>query len=199
MPCSGHRNAVTSERCASCGTPGCPECLEPVEGLYYCTSCLLLKLQEAETEASDLETGAAVRHVQLEAKRRIRRNWILTGIVSIVGAPAAASLVIDDDAIPAVLKVLAAPAAGIVAVYLVWAALWGVPAAWRWWKGALEGFSAFIFSSALGWIVLAVSFLIIPIYLGHLYGVFGGAINEYKKNRQIATGGSLVMSVRRYQ
>lgn len=188
MPCSGHRDGIASERCSKCASPGCPECLEQVDGVFYCTNCLLRRLQEAESEAYDLETTNAVQNLQAEAKRRIRRNWILTGVFSVVAVPALANLVIEDNTIPAALKFLAAPVAGIVAVYLVWAALWGILAAWNWWKGLFEGFSAFIFSSAFGWLILAVTFFVIPLYFGYLYGVFGGAINEYRKNRRIAGG-----------
>lgn len=194
MSCSGHRDGIASERCSKCASPGCPECLERVDGAFYCTNCLVRKLQEAESEASDLETATAVRDVQLEAKRRVRRNWILTGIFSLVGVPAAANMVIEDNTFPAALKFLVAPVAGIVAAYLVWAALWGIPAAWTWWKGIFEGFSALIFSSAFGWLILAVSFFVIPLYLGYLYGVFGGAINEYRKTRRIAGGALLAGS-----
>ncbi len=194
MPCSGHRDGIASERCSKCASLGCPECLERVDGVFYCTNCLLRRLYEAESEAYDLETTTGLRDVQLEAKRRVRRNWILTGIFSVVGIPAAASMVIEDNSFPAALKFLAAPVAGIVAAYLVWAALWGIPAAWTWWKGLFEGFSALIFSSAFGWLVLAVSFFVVPLYLGYLYGVFGGAIYEYRKNRRIAGGAVLTGS-----
>ena len=133
--------------------------------------------------------------MQLEAKRRIRRNWILTGVFSVVCVPGAVSVVIEDNSpIPAALKLLAAPVAGIVAAYLVWAALWGIPAVWKWWKGLFEGSSALIFSSAFGWLILAVGFFVIPLYFGYGYGVFGGAIYEYRKNRKIAGGALLADS-----
>ncbi len=188
MPCSGHRDGVASEQCSRCATPGCPECLEQIDGFFYCTDCLVWRLGEAESEAYDLEITTSVQNAQHEAQRRIRRIWILTGALSAVCVPAMANLVVEHKAMPAAVKLLAAPAAGIAAAYLVWAALWGMTAAWKWWKGIFEGFSALIFSSALGWLVLAVSFFVVPVYLGYLYGVLGGAIYEYRKTRRIAGG-----------
>lgn len=195
MVCDGHKDGIAPERCCRCAVPGCPHCLELVTDDFYCTNCLLQELHQAEFEADDRDTKAAVRNVELEARRRLRRNWILTAAFSLVGVPAAASMVIEDSTFPAVLKPLAAPAAGIVAAYLVWAALWGIPAAWNWWRGLFEGFSALILSSAFGWLILAVTFFVIPVYFGYLYGVFGGAIYEYRKNRRIAGGGFSADSV----
>jgi hypothetical protein len=159
-----------------------------VEGAFYCTDCLLLRLQGAESEAYEMEEEAAAQDLQGEARRRIRRNWILTGLFSLVGVPAMTSLFTDDKTIPLAVKVLAVPVAGIAAVYLIWASLWGIPAAWRWWKGLFEGTSAVIFASGFGWILLAVGFFVIPLEFGYMYGVFGGAIYEYRKARRIASG-----------
>jgi len=149
---------------------------------------LLQKLETAESEAYEVEAAAYSRDLQGEAIRRIRRNWILTGLFSLVGVPAMVSLFADDNTIPAALKLFAVPVAGIAAIYLIWASLWGIPAAWRWWKGLFENSSVLIFSSGLGWIILAVGFLVIPLEFGYAYGVFGGAIYEYRKTRRIARG-----------
>jgi len=164
------------------------ECLERIDGVFYCTNCLLRRLHEVECEVYYSQTTEAARDAQLEAKRRVRRNWILTGTLSLFAVPAAVNSVIEDNAFPSALKFLAVPAVAIVVPYLIWAALWGIPAAWKWWKGLFEGFSAVIFSSAFGWLILAVSFFVIPIELGYLYGVFGGAINEYRKSVRVAAG-----------
>jgi hypothetical protein len=188
MACIGHRDGTASVSCSTCASPGCPECLEQVDNSFYCTNCLLQRLQEAEFEAYEAETTTLVRDSRLEAKRRVRRNWILTAIASVVIVPAVAGVVIEDDSFPSALKFVAGPIAGILAAYVLWAALWGIPAAWRWWKGLFAGTSALIVSSEFGWLLLAVSFFFIPIYFGYLYGVFGGAIYEYRKNLKIAAG-----------
>jgi hypothetical protein len=189
VPCAGHQDGIALRSCSRCAVPGCADCLEQVNNVFYCTDCLVQRLQAAEFDAYDIETKTAARGAELEAMRRIRRNWILAGVSCLVGvASVMASLVTEDSGIPTFLKPFVALAAGIVAGYLVWSALWGIPAAWTWWKGLFEGFSALILSSAFGWLLLAVSFFVIPVYFGYLYGVFGGAINEYRKNRRILAG-----------
>jgi len=149
---------------------------------------LLNKLQEAESAADTQQLETEVRNATLEARNRIRRNWILTGAFSLIAVPGMAGMVVGDRTIPAALKTVAVPVASVAGVYLIWAALWGIPAVWRWWRDLFRGFSVFFFSSPLGWFILAVSFFTIPLYIGYFYGVFGGAVYEYRKNRKVASG-----------
>lgn len=188
MSCSGHQSGTAPAACSGCGAPGCSKCFEQVGDSLFCTDCLLKNLEGAESEAYEMETAATVQDLQGEAKRRIRRNWILTGLFSLVGVPAMTSLFTDDKTISLAVKVFAVPVSGIAAVYLIWASLWGIPVVWRWWKGLFEGKSVVIFSSGMGWLIMIVGFFVIPLEFGYMYGVFGGAIYEYRKTRRIANG-----------
>jgi hypothetical protein len=156
-----------------------------VDSAFYCTNCLLHSLQEFEHASYRLERRTSMREAQLQAARRIRRNWILTGMFSLVAAPAMVGLVTEGSDWPEGLTVAAGCAAAIAGCYLVWAALWGIPVAWRWWRGLFAGFSGFIVTSPFGWLVLIAGFFVVPLHGGYLYGVFGGAINEYRKSREL--------------
>lgn len=191
MRCAGHADGTGTVCCTVCNTPGCAGCFEEVEGVFYCTDCLLRRLQTVETEVVDTELATELHDVQAEAKRRIRRNWILTAVFSLIGIPAMMKLFTSGSDVPTVAKVLGIPGSCVLAPYLIWASLWGIPAAWRWWKGLFRDTSAFIFTSGFGWVLLAVGFLVIPLEFGYAYGVFGGAVYEYRNTKRIAAGAVL--------
>ncbi|HUZ93591.1 MAG TPA: hypothetical protein VMU57_01620 [Edaphobacter sp.] len=195
MRCAGHLDGTGTAACGGCGSPGCEACFEQVGGAFYCTDCLLKRLQKVETETTEADLATETRNLREEAKRRIRRNWILTAAFSVLGVPAMIGLFAGDPSVPPAVKAFAVPISGIAAVYLIWASLWGIPAAWRWWKGLFENSSALVFTSGLGWIILAVSFFIIPLEFGYAYGVFGGAIYEYRKTKRIAGEESLPQTI----
>jgi hypothetical protein len=69
--------------------------------------------------------------------------------------------------------------------YLVWSTLWGVRAAWTWWRGVFANSSFFAFGSSMLWLFLAVSFFTLPFFFGYLYGVLGGGIYEYRKAKAL--------------
>ncbi len=101
-------------------------------------------------------------------------------------------MVLDDRSIPEAAKIPLAPLAGIWFVYLLWSAVWGIPTTWNWWRATLskvgEGWGCILFANPLTWLILLVAFCTIPLYLGYMWGVFGGAIYLYLKNRRIARG-----------
>src|SRR5260370_15349683 len=111
MPCFGHENGIASEQCLRCASPGCLNCLERIDGVFYCTNCLLRRLQEVEVEVYRSQATEAAKDAQLEAKRRVRRNWILTATLTLFGVPVAANSVIEDNAFPSALKLFAVPVA----------------------------------------------------------------------------------------
>lgn len=186
MTCSGHADGKGSAHCSQCRITGCGGCLELVHGRYFCTNCLLETLDRVESDAVQENAEVDLHDVVFEARRRSRRNWILTGVASIVAVPGMFGTIISDPGIPLAIRPVLAPVCSIGIAYLIWAALWGIPVTWRWWKGLFRGTSFFIVSSPFGWAFLAGAFFTIPLYFGYLYGVFGGAIHEYRKNRRIA-------------
>lgn len=191
MACPGHGEGTGTVRCASCNKLGCEACFEFVGGAFLCTDCLVERLQQVEVATEQRNDEIESRAMVAEARGRIRRNWILTGISSLLIVPAMIDLIGHDPAVPSALKLIVGPLAGVTAAYLLWSALWGIPAAWRWWRNLFRGFSFVVFSSPFGWLVLAVSFFVIPLYLGYLYGVFGGAVHEYIKARKLARNASM--------
>jgi hypothetical protein len=190
MSCSGHADGTTSACCSRCAKPGCPGCLEQVDDSFFCTDCLLEKLESAEAEAYTREAEAEAQTETLQARARIKRNWILTGVISLIAVPGLIGAIVEDPTVPSGLKPFAIPVVGAAGAYLAWAALWGIPAAWRWWKGLFDGVGAFILATPFGWLLLLVTFFTIPLYFGYLYGVFGGAIYEYRKTRKVAAAPS---------
>ncbi len=70
--------------------------------------------------------------------------------------------------------------------YLAWSAYWGIPAAWRWWRGLFYRIGCILIANPLTWVFLLVSFFVVPLYFGYLYGVFGGALYEYRKAKALA-------------
>lgn len=120
------------------------------------------------------------------ARRRIRRNWVLTGIFGIIAGLLLASSLAEEPGVPSALRPLIVPLGGLAAIYLVWAGLWGIPAAWAWWRGLFEKVGLVFLGNPFVLLVLVVSFFVVPLYFGYLYGVFGGAIYEYQKCRRLA-------------
>lgn len=186
MLCPGHQDGAGPLTCCNCGTPGCSGCFEQINGSPYCTDCLLKRLEGAEAQFRHERLAAEVCDVQGEAKRRIRRNWILTCLFSLVGIPGAISTITSDNTLSASAKTLISPVAALTAVYLIWASLWGIPAAWRWWKHLFSNKAGIVFASGFGWLLLLVGFFVIPLEFGYMYGVFGGAIYEYRKAKMIS-------------
>lgn len=185
MTCAGHADGTGQVRCSQCNVVGCAGCLELVHGHYLCTDCLVATLDRSQLDAEEQSAAIELHTAASEAKRRTRRNWILTGVGSLFVFPGTFGMVLSEPGVPAVLKPIAAPVCAIACCYLLWAALWGIPAVWRWWKGLFRGASLIVFSTPFGWLLMTVGFFIIPLYFGYMYGVFGGAIHEYRKNRRI--------------
>jgi hypothetical protein len=116
------------------------------------------------------------------AKRRIKRSWMLTAIGGPFAFLIGFSSVFDDPSRSSLAKMALAPLAGIGVAYLLWSAIWGVPAGLAWWRKnmedhRLEGFAAVLFS-------------LVPALLGYTWGAMGGAIYLYIKNLRVARGGS---------
>lgn len=188
ISCTGHGTGSGVVPCSGCAAPGCPRCFEQIGDALYCTGCLLRKLQTAESEACEMEVASAIHDLRATAARRIRRNWILTGLFSVVGVPAMAGMIADDRTISAAGKFFGAPIAGLAAIYLIWASLWGIPAVWNWWKNLFRDSSAAVSASGMGWLLMIVGFFMIPLEFGYLYGAFGGGFYEYRKARRLANG-----------
>ncbi len=185
MQCGGHTNGGGTVVCGSCGSAGCAACFEEVEDVFYCTDCLLRRLEAVGIEAGETERANEIHDIRSEAIRRIRRNRLLTTAGLIVIALGVIDQFATDPSMSAPGKLFAVPALTIALTYLLWAFLWGVPAAWNWWKDLFENSSWLILESSMGWLVLAVGFFVIPIYFGYLYGVFGGAVYEYRKAKNL--------------
>lgn len=190
MRCSTHSSREATATCARCNTQGCSECLNDVGGGLLCLACMTLRLTEAEAEIDNQAFQSQVIETQDAATRRIRRNWVLTGVFGIIAGLLLAASLAEDPGVPSALRPLIVPLGGVAGIYLVWAALWGVPAAWTWWRGLFHKPGIVFLESPFVLLVLVVSFFVVPLSFGYLYGVFGGAIHEYRKCRIVAYASS---------
>src|SRR6266581_5089245 len=160
MKCFVHPDRDAAGLCSQCGKAGCPECLRDVGGAMLCTNCLRLQQQAAVAAAADAaQTAASERQTQItRAKSRLSMNWLLTGLGGAFGFLFGFSSVLYDKDLSTPLRVLLAPLAGLFFVYWVFALVWGVPAAWNWWRVTMskldESMGCILFANPFTWLVL---------------------------------------------
>ncbi len=190
MKCFYHPDLDAVGLCSQCGKAACRQCVQDVDGSMLCRGCLQLRQREvAEVERVEAEKAQVEIH---RAKGRIRRNWIITAVASIVVCPALALTFSEDPSVPAALKLLAGALGAILGPYLVWTTLWGVPAVWRWWRGLFSRIGCFLIANPFTLMIIICATFMIPISVGYMYGALGGGIYQYLKARKIAKSPPLV-------
>jgi hypothetical protein len=125
MRCFYHPERDASGLCSECGKAGCSECLRDVGRALLCKGCIASYQLEAEQTARAAQEEAE--REARQAKRRIRRNWIITAIASVFVAPLIAASLYEDPSVPPALKILLVPLGVVVGPYLVWGDLVGSP------------------------------------------------------------------------
>jgi hypothetical protein len=150
----------------------------------------VLKLQE-RAERKEVR-AAALQMTREVAGGKIRTSKILFAIAAVLGflvggAQAFASLS-DPKAPPFIAFLAIVPLGSLFVGYLVWSCYWGIPAIWRRWWGMFRRVGCFLIANPLTWLILIVALFEIPLFVGYMYGVFGGAVYEYRKCRRIAEG-----------
>ena len=190
MKCFYHAEKDAVGTCSQCGKATCRECVEDVGGALLCKGCMVLKLQEYREQKE--ERAASTQLTREVAGRKIRTSKILFGVAAILGflvggAEAFASLS-DPKAPPFVAFLGIVPLGSVFVGYLVWSCYWGIPAIWRRWWGMFRRIGCFLIINPVIWLILVVALFEIPLFIGYMYGVFGGAIYEYRKCRRIAAG-----------
>lgn len=190
MKCFYHNDTDAVGTCAQCGKAACRECIDDIGGALLCKGCMVLKLRQ---RAEQTEAQAARRQATRDsAHAKIRASKIIFLVVAILacligGASAIASLA-DPKAPPFFAYMVGVPFGGLIAGYLAWSCYWGIPAVWRGWWGMFRRTGCFLIMNPLSWLILLVCLFEIPLFVGYLYGVFGGAIYEYRKCQKVAEG-----------
>ena len=131
---------------------------------------------------------------QQRARRRLAWSHGIVVALLIIGVVVgiAGMLVVPDGAgglSPGEIFVISV-VESILAAYSAWGMFWGVPAAWRWWLGLSEKadrwFAAWPFARRLLPTVPLLLLFYLPLSIGAVYGVLGGAVYEYMKARRVA-------------
>ncbi|HET6347768.1 MAG TPA: hypothetical protein VFH88_01665 [Candidatus Krumholzibacteria bacterium] len=81
----------------------------------------------------------------------------------------------------------------LVSAYIFWAAFWGVPVVWEWWRRVARGAMP---ESAARWLrrliplnlIVYLWFYCAILAVGTVYGTFGGGLWQYVKARNLARG-----------
>jgi hypothetical protein len=190
MKCFYHAEKDAVGTCSQCGKAACRDCIQDVGGALLCKGCMVLKLQ---AHAERKEAKAAVIQLTREAAgRKIRTSKILFVVIAalafLIGIAQAFASLTDPKAPPFLAFFAMVPVGSLFAGYLIWSCYWGIPAIWRRWWGMFRRVGCFLIANPLTWLILIVVLFEIPLFVGYMYGVFGGAIYEYRKCRRIAEG-----------
>lgn len=156
----------------------CSECVVETPDGPICKRC------SDKVEASRQQSAA---DEVKAAKRRIIRNWVLSAILyAFVLMTLFASGEMGRNGLVQQIGIAA------FALYAVWSTVWGVPVVVGWWRRMINeklgGVGCAFVAGPMGWFILLFSIVLVGIHLGYLYGIFGGAIAQYRKNRRIAVG-----------
>lgn len=176
MKCFNHPDTDAVGLCSKCNKAGCRHCLKDIGGAIACSDCLAEHVRQSDAEiASEIDV----------ARRRMKRSWIVTIVLSLLFVPIIVSSVASDPTMPAGAKPLLVPIFALLTIYMMWAGYWGIPATWTWWRGLFERMGCVIFANPFMWLVLLISFFVVPLYFGWIYGVFGGAFYQFNQCRRL--------------
>jgi hypothetical protein len=192
MKCYYHPQIDGVGFCAQCGKSACRDCIEDINGSMTCKGCMVRKLERREAATANRAAQQAMTRETAQRKIRTSKNVfkIATAVFFVVGLLTAVAAFFDPkqsflQSIGGVVGTfVGAPFVG----YLVWSCYWGIPVIWQKWWGALKGIGCFLILNPIMWLFLLVALFEIPIFVGYMYGVFGGAIYEYRKCQGIAEG-----------
>jgi hypothetical protein len=191
MKCFYHAEKDAVGTCSECGKTACRECIEDIKGTLLCKGCMVRKLERREERREAAQ--ASRQEIITAARKRIKVSKIIFAVVAvlsfIIGIGEAIASISDPHAPPLILFIPGVPFGSLLCAYLVWSVYWGIPAIWTRWWGMLRGIGCFLIANPITWLIIAVSLFEIPLVVGYMYGVFGGAIYEYRKCRSIAAGG----------
>jgi hypothetical protein len=181
MKCFYHPEHDAVGMCAQCGKAACRDCIEDIGSRLLCKGCMVqaLNRREDKREASAIQKqitrDAAARKCGFSKKLFIGAAAVITVFAALSGTG-------NPKAPPVAMS----PVTGLFLAYLIWSCYWGIPPVWRGWWGMFRQIGCFLIASPIMWIFIVVAFFEIPVFVGYMYGVFGGGFWEYYKCRQIA-------------
>lgn len=190
MKCYQHSETDAVGVCTQCGKAGCRDCLEDVGGSLLCKACMALRLREAAKR--DVIQGQSIgmlEQPEIEAaKVRIRWSWIVTAIFTIIIFPVYLGMMITapDLNVPVVVKLLRSTLASLLFGYIVWSAYWGIPTIWKWLLEVAKGIRGQVSIDHFTMFALYIFFFWFPIIIGIPYGILGGGVYQYLKQRKLA-------------
>lgn len=141
------------------------------------------------------------------ARKIMRRNWIAGAItvpIAFIGSLIAFSTQPDKGKPPLATLIVIALVAGFVYAYFVWAAFWGYPAVWRWWRDFVRKVFNFVtkrveFKGGMLIVVIIVGLCLLGpalvaaflyfyslFWFGLAYSVLGGGVYQFLKTRRVA-------------
>jgi hypothetical protein len=124
------------------------------------------------------------------AASRIQRAWIIGAIFGVIFGPIAGfALSADTDSQSQILKaILLVPTMAGVYFYVGWCFSWSIPVVWRWCRQLVAGLGCGVYGGCAFWVLLLSVLIAIPFTVAYLYGIFGGAIYEYRKAKRLING-----------
>ena len=188
MNCFYHPTTDAVGFCSQCGKAACRDCIEDIRGTMLCKGCIVRTLQEQTARQDAVKESR--QDIIDAARRRIRVSkffFIVPAIFGLlVGIGSAVTSVNDPNAPPFVAMIFGVPLGALFAGYLFWACFWGIPAIWKGWWGGFKKMGCFLIANPITWLLLIVAFFEIPLFVGYMYGIFGGGYYEYTKCARIA-------------
>lgn len=164
--CYSHQQFAAIGQCDRCGMPGCVHCLQQVEYSKLCASCTYhLNLQQQVNNA----------------KERIIKSWIFTGIVGclFIGIPLLLSLnALVTIGIGVGIRDLMQC---ILMVYGVWSLYWGWGIMRDTTKNVLGDSGCLIWGTIPFWLLFGIFSLV----LATAIGAFGGGFIQYYRAKEI--------------
>jgi hypothetical protein len=160
MACFYHPGEPAVGTCNECSKAGCRRCMVETAGLVLCSSCHeQLQREIEEEEANEVQRAA----------RSVRRSWILAGAGAFFGLAGISAHPVTW-LIP------------LIVAYAFWSTYWGLKWLWPLAVGWQQRTGLVLFMGARQWIML----FLVMWEVALAYGMFGGAIYQYRKFKAIA-------------
>ncbi len=167
MNCFYHPHVASVGSCAQCGKSCCRKCL--VDGRQEGTFCFVCVNEALSKSFSG-------------AKKRIKRSFIFTAVVGIIPF----FVFIASQSLAGILL-------AILCVYEAWALYYGWGPVYRKWKQFASGI--WFFGTIPGLLITYTMVYVILLMIAQVYGVFGGAINQFRKDLQTVAEGQQMVAV----
>lgn len=190
MRCYRHEEIEAVGVCLQCGKAGCRDCLEDIFGSLICKTCMAVRLREsAKLGVSQLQPTGVLKRDEVEAaKSRVRWSWIVAVSFAVIMFFVYLGIImtIPDFNAPVIAYVLLSALGSLMFGYVVWSAYWGIPTIWKWLLELAKNIRGQVSIDYLTLFALYIFFFWFPIVIGIPYGLLGGGVYQYLKQRKVA-------------